>query len=214
MGASEQVFHYLDAQPDIHDNPGAIALPPFEREIAFQNVDFDYEDDCRLLRNINLRIRKGEVVAIVGSSGAGKTTLANLIPRFFDVSRGRIRFDGHDIRDVTLSSLRAQVGIVTQETILFNDTVYNNICYGAQPPNEAAVREAARVALAEDFILEMPRGTRRRSASAANDFLVASASASRLHEPSSRIRPCSSWMKLLLNSTPNQNCSFRERWPT
>ena len=158
VGASEQVFHYLDAQPDIRDNPGAIALPPFEREIAFENVDFDYEDGLPLLRNINLRIRKGEVVAIVGSSGAGKTTLANLIPRFFDVSRGRIRFDGHDIRDVTLSSLRAQVGIVTQETILFNDTVYNNICYGAQPPNEAAVREAARVALAEDFILEIPAG--------------------------------------------------------
>jgi subfamily B ATP-binding cassette protein MsbA len=105
-----------------------------------------------------LRIRKGEVVAIVGSSGAGKTTLASLIPRFFDVTRGRILIDGHDVRDLTLNSLRAQIGIVTQETILFNDTVYNNICYGSQLASEDAAREAARAALAEEFILEMPEG--------------------------------------------------------
>jgi subfamily B ATP-binding cassette protein MsbA len=111
-----------------------------------------------LLRDIDLRIRKGEVVAIVGSSGAGKSTLASLIPRFFDVTRGRVLIDGHDVRGVKLNSLRAQIGIVTQETILFNDTVYNNICYGSQPAGEEAVREAARAALAEDFILEMPEG--------------------------------------------------------
>jgi subfamily B ATP-binding cassette protein MsbA len=110
------------------------------------------------LRDINLHIGKGEVVALVGSSGAGKSTLASLIPRFFDVTRGRITIDGHDIRDVKLQSLRAQIGIVTQETILFNDTVYNNICYGSRLPAEAQVREAVRVALAEDFILEMPQG--------------------------------------------------------
>jgi len=97
-------------------------------------------------------------VAIVGSSGAGKTTLASLIPRFFDVTRGRILIDGHDVRDLTLNSLRAQIGIVTQETILFNDTVYNNICYGSQLASEDAAREAARAALAEEFILEMPEG--------------------------------------------------------
>jgi len=97
-------------------------------------------------------------MAIVGSSGAGKTTLASLIPRFFDVTRGRILIDGHDVRGVKLNSLRAQIGIVTQETILFNDTVYNNICYGSQPVGEEAAREAARAALAEDFILEMPEG--------------------------------------------------------
>jgi subfamily B ATP-binding cassette protein MsbA len=158
VGASEQVFHYLDIRPDITDKPGAVELPPFEREIDFDNVDFDYEDGIPLLRAVNLRIHKGEVVAIVGSSGAGKTTLASLIPRFFDVTRGQIRVDGHDVRDVTLSSLRAQIGIVTQETILFNDTVYNNVCYGSRPPSEAVVREAARIALAEDFILEMPDG--------------------------------------------------------
>jgi len=158
VGASEQVFHYLDIPPEITDKPAAIQLPTFEREIEFQDVDFEYEDGAPLLRNINLRIRKGEVVAIVGSSGAGKTTLVSLIPRFFDVSRGRIVMDGHDLRDLKLASLRAQIGIVTQETILFNDTVYNNICYGSQPLNDDAVHEAARVALAEDFILEMPQG--------------------------------------------------------
>jgi subfamily B ATP-binding cassette protein MsbA len=158
VGASEQVFHYLDLHPDIHDEPGAAALPPFEHQIEFQNVDFDYEEGLPLLRNIDLRIRKGEVVAIVGSSGAGKTTLASLIPRFFDVTRGRLLIDGYDVRRLKLNSLRAQIGIVTQETILFNDTVYNNICYGSQLASEEAAREAARAALAEDFILEMPEG--------------------------------------------------------
>jgi subfamily B ATP-binding cassette protein MsbA len=158
LGASEQVFHYLDIHPDIHDEPGASVLPPFAHEIEFEQVDFDYEEAVPLLRDINLRIRKGEVVAIVGSSGAGKTTLASLIPRFFDTTRGRILIDGHDVRNVKLNSLRAQIGIVTQETILFNDTVYNNIGYGSQPTTEEAAREAARAALAEDFILEMPEG--------------------------------------------------------
>jgi len=158
IGASEQVFHYLDAPPEITDKPGAIELAPLEKAIEFQNVDFDYEDGVALLRNVNLRIHKGEVVAIVGSSGAGKTTLVSLIPRFFDVSRGRILVDGHDLRDVKLRSLRSQIGIVTQEIILFNDTVYNNICYGSQPSNNGVVREAACAALAEEFILEMPQG--------------------------------------------------------
>jgi subfamily B ATP-binding cassette protein MsbA len=158
LGASEQVFHYLDSEPDMVDKPGSISLPPFEDAIAFEHVAFDYEDGVPLLRDINLRIGKGEVVALVGSSGAGKTTLASLIPRFFDVTQGRIAVDEHDVRDLKLQSLRAQIGIVTQETILFNDTVYNNICYGSRLPTEAQVREAARVALAEDFILEMPLG--------------------------------------------------------
>lgn len=158
LGASEQVFHYLDSETDMVDKPGAISLPPFEHAIAFEQVEFDYEDGVPLLRDINLRIGKGEVVALVGSSGAGKTTLASLIPRFFEVTQGRITIDGYDVRDVKLQSLRAQIGIVTQETILFNDTVYNNICYGSRLPTETQVREAARVALAEDFILEMPQG--------------------------------------------------------
>ncbi len=158
LGASEQVFHYLDAKPEMVDKPAAISLPPFHHEIVFEQVEFDYEDGVPLLRDINLHIGKGEVVALVGSSGAGKTTMANLIPRFFDVTGGRITIDGYDLRDVQLNSLRAQIGIVTQETILFNDTVYNNICYGSRWPTEQQVQEAARVALAEEFILEMPLG--------------------------------------------------------
>src|SRR5713101_2594876 len=158
VGASQQVFHYLDAPSEVADKPGAGDLTSFEKEIAFERVDFDYEDGVPLLRDVNLRIRKGEVVAIVGSSGAGKTTLASLIPRFFDVTRGRILIDGRDIRDVRLSSLRAQVGLVTQDTILFNDTVFNNICYGSNSWSEPAVIEAARAALAHEFVREMPKG--------------------------------------------------------
>ena len=158
LGASEKVFHYLDSKTEMTEKPDAADLPPFRDAIVFEDVDFDYENGVPLLRGINLRIAKGEVVAIVGSSGAGKTTLVNLIPRFFDVKCGRITVDGLDIRDLKLNSLRAQIGIVTQETVLFNDTVYNNICYGSRWPTEAQVREAARVALAEDFILEMPLG--------------------------------------------------------
>ncbi len=158
VGASERVFHYLDVRSEIHDRPGAIVLPRFEREIVFENVDFEYDAETAILRGVNLRIRKGEVVAIVGSSGAGKSTLANLIPRFFDVTRGRILMDGHDIRDVSVKSLRAQIGMVTQETILFNDTVFNNIAYGLENQSPQAVENAARAALAHDFIVEMPRG--------------------------------------------------------
>jgi len=158
VGASEQVFNFLDVRPEIADKPGAIDLPPFRREVVFEGVEFEYEDGIPLLRNVDLRIENGEVVAIVGSSGAGKTTLVNLIPRFFDVTGGRILIDGQDVRDVKVDTLRAQVGIVTQETILFNDTVFNNICYGLRPQNEKEVIEAARVALAHDFIMEMADG--------------------------------------------------------
>ncbi|MGE5325889.1 MAG: ABC transporter ATP-binding protein, partial [Deltaproteobacteria bacterium] len=158
VGASEKVFEYLDLRSEILEKPDAAALPHFEKEIVFENVDFDYGNGSALLRNVDLRIGKGEVIAIVGSSGAGKTSLANLIPRFYDVTAGRILWDGHDIRDVTVRSLREQIGMVTQETILFDDTVWNNICYGHKQKNDEAVHEAARAALAHDFILEMPQG--------------------------------------------------------
>jgi subfamily B ATP-binding cassette protein MsbA len=157
-GASEQVFRFLDLPSEVVEKPEAAELPRFQKEIVFRQVDFDYEGGVPLLRDVSLRIGRGEVVAIVGPSGAGKTTLANLIPRFFDVTGGQILVDGVDLRDVKLSSLRAQIGMVTQETILFNDTVFNNICYGSQPGTSAAVEDAARAALAHDFIMEMPRG--------------------------------------------------------
>jgi subfamily B ATP-binding cassette protein MsbA len=130
--------------------------------VRFENVTFSYTgangSEPEILHNVNLETRAGEVVAVVGSSGAGKTTLVNLIPRFFDVTAGAIKIDGHDVRDVTLASLRAQIGVVTQETILFNDTVRNNIAYGQPHVTEEAVIEAAKTALAHDFILRLPEG--------------------------------------------------------
>jgi ATP-binding cassette, subfamily B, bacterial MsbA len=158
IGASEKVFDYLDVHSEITDKPGAPALPHFDRRITFDNVDFAYETGQPVLQGVNLRIERGDVVALVGSSGAGKTTLANLIPRFFDPTAGRILVDGHDLRDVVVASLRAQIGMVTQETILFNDTVFNNIAYGRTAERRAAVEQAARAALAHDFIMAMPEG--------------------------------------------------------
>jgi ATP-binding cassette, subfamily B, bacterial MsbA len=158
VGASEQVFQFLQVQPEVNEKPRAAALPAFQHEVAFDHVDFEYEPGVPLLQDVSLRIRKGEVVALVGSSGAGKTTLASLIPRFYDVTGGRILIEGCDIRDVKLSSLRAQVGMVTQGTILFNDTIFNNICYGSGFRSKEEVVEAARAALAHDFIMEKAEG--------------------------------------------------------
>ncbi len=158
IGASDQVFRFLNVTPELTDRTGATPAPTFSRDIVFDGVDFEYERGVPLLRNVNLQIRKGEIVAIVGSSGAGKTTLASLIPRFFDVTHGRILMDGRDLRDITLSSLRSQIGMVTQETVLFNDTVYNNICYGSGSRHRSEVVAAAHAALAHDFIEQMPGG--------------------------------------------------------
>jgi ATP-binding cassette, subfamily B, bacterial MsbA len=162
LGASQQIFHFMDEEDEIRERPGAIALPAFRDRVRFENVSFSYTGangiEPEILHNVNLETRAGEVVAIVGSSGAGKSTLVHLIPRFFDVTSGAIKIDGCDIRDVTLASLRAQIGVVTQETILFNDTVRNNIAYGQPNVTEEAVIDAARAALAHDFILRLPEG--------------------------------------------------------
>ena len=124
-----RVFSIIDIVPDIRNDADAIELPKISQGIDIRNVTFRYEE-TPVLKNINLSITAGEVVAFVGMSGGGKTTLVNLIPRFYDVSEGQILVDGHDIRHVTIESLRRQIGIVTQQTILFNDTVRNNIAYG------------------------------------------------------------------------------------
>lgn len=157
QGATTQVFAYLDLKQEEKDAPRAIELPSFSSEILFDDVSFAY-DSAPVLKNIQFSARKGEIVAFVGSSGAGKTTLVNLIPRFYEVTGGTIRIDGHDVRDVTIRSLRRQVAIVTQENILFHDTVMNNICYGLSNVPKEKVIEAAQAALAHDFILELPKG--------------------------------------------------------
>ena len=155
QGATTQVFNFLELSEEEQDAPGAKVLPAFSTEIEYENVGFSY-DSAPVLRGIDLRARKGEVIAIVGSSGAGKTTLLNLLPRFYDVTSGAIRVDGTDVRDVTLRSLRAQIAIVTQENILFHDTVRNNICYGLRNVDDMRLIEAAKAALAHDFIAELP----------------------------------------------------------
>jgi len=159
LGATSQVFQYLDLQEEISEQPGARVLPPFSRSVEFDNVGFSYTgSNGAVLREINLRVNAGEVVAIVGLSGAGKTTLVNLLPRFNEVTSGTLRVDGVDVREVTLRSLREQMAIVTQETILFNDTVWNNICYGHPEMPEVRVFTASQAALAHDFVLELPQG--------------------------------------------------------
>jgi subfamily B ATP-binding cassette protein MsbA len=161
IGASSEIFRFIDTEDGVREKPSAKPLPAFSRDITFENVSFSYgdgENSRDVLRDINLQVRAGEVVAIVGSSGAGKTTLVHLIPRFFDVTGGALRIDGHDVRDLTLASLRSQIGIVTQETVLFNDTARNNIAYGQPHVSQKTVEAAARAALAHDFIMDMPDG--------------------------------------------------------
>jgi subfamily B ATP-binding cassette protein MsbA len=162
LGASSEIFKFMDLEDDVLEKPRAKTLPRFSHSVRLDQVSFAYanegEEPSEVLRGINLEVMRGEVLAIVGSSGAGKSTLVHLIPRFFDVTDGRLLIDGHDVRDITLASLRAQVGIVTQETVLFNDTVRNNIAYGQPDVPQKEVEAAARAALAHDFILALPAG--------------------------------------------------------
>jgi subfamily B ATP-binding cassette protein MsbA len=161
LGASSEIFKFMDIEDDVREKPHAKRLPPFAKNVQFDHVSFTYGSDgenARVLHDINLEVRRGEVVAIVGSSGSGKSTLVHLIPRFFDATEGRLLIDGYDVRDVTLASLREQVGIVTQETVLFNDTVRNNIAYGQPHVALKEVEAAARAALAHDFIRALPAG--------------------------------------------------------
>jgi subfamily B ATP-binding cassette protein MsbA len=161
LGASSAIFDFLDAHDEVREKQGATTLPPFHEGIRFEHVYFSYrdgEDHREVLHDINLTVAPGEVVAIVGSSGSGKTTLVHLLPRFFDVTRGKLLIDGHDVRDLTVASLRSEIAIVTQDTILFNDTVRNNIAYGQPTVPKETVEEAARAALAHDFIQALPGG--------------------------------------------------------
>ncbi|MFZ0797575.1 MAG: ABC transporter ATP-binding protein [Terriglobales bacterium] len=159
VGASSEIFRFMDIEDEVQEKPRAKRMGKFARSIRFADVSFSYdnvEDSPVVLHGINLEVKAGEVLAVVGSSGAGKSTLVHLIPRFFDVSGGRILVDDSDVRDVTLESLRSQIGIVTQDTVLFNDTVRNNIAYGQPHVSQKRVEEAARAARAHEFICGLP----------------------------------------------------------
>ncbi|PHR28334.1 MAG: lipid A export permease/ATP-binding protein MsbA [Desulfotalea sp.] len=158
LAAAARVFSLLDVEPEIQDKKGASALKPFESSIEFRGLNYQYNDEAVVLKDINLTIPAGQALAIVGPSGGGKTTLTNLIPRFLDVKKGAILIDGTDIRDVTVESLRTQIAMVTQQTILFNDTIRNNIAYSDQNASAERINEAAKAAHILEFIEGLPQG--------------------------------------------------------
>ncbi|MEP7291477.1 MAG: ATP-binding cassette domain-containing protein, partial [Chloroflexota bacterium] len=156
FGATKRVFEILDTTPEIHDAPDAQTFAKVEGRITFADVSFSYDERQEVLHHIDLEIAPGEILALVGPSGAGKSTIFNLIPRFYDPTSGSVRIDGTDLRKVTQKSLREQIAIVPQETLLFGGTIYENIRYGRLEASEAEIIEAARAANAHGFILELP----------------------------------------------------------
>lgn len=163
LAGAERVFEILDVPQDIADKPGAKKLPPIQRALSFDQVTLRYDTDDgaqtrTILDALSLEVKQGEVVALVGPSGSGKSSLANLVPRFYDPTEGAVRIDGADLRDVTLESLRAQIALVTQETVLFNESVAANIAYGRPGASQAEIEAAAKAAYAHDFILTLPDG--------------------------------------------------------
>jgi subfamily B ATP-binding cassette protein MsbA len=157
IAAATRIYDVLDTSPGIQEAPDAIQLPPIQRELELRNVQFRYENEP-VLKDINLKVSAGEIIAIVGVSGAGKSTLVDLIPRFYEVSDGTVFIDGINVQNVTMDSLRNQIGIVTQQTILFNDTVRNNIAYGDINKSDGEIIAAAKAANAYDFIMKMDQG--------------------------------------------------------
>jgi subfamily B ATP-binding cassette protein MsbA len=158
QGATERVFGIMKTAPEIKEKPGAKLLPRHSESVEFRNVTFYYEPGISILKNISFRVKRGEMVAFVGSTGAGKSSLLDLIPRFYDVTDGEILIDGVDIRDVTLYSLRRQIGIVNQEVLLFHDTIANNISLGSPGIDMEQISQAAKTAYAHDFITKQPKG--------------------------------------------------------
>jgi subfamily B ATP-binding cassette protein MsbA len=156
LAAGKRIFEVLDVPPKIKNHPGAIKKESLEKNVTFDNVCFSYDGEKEVLSNISLEAKAGEVVALVGPSGGGKSTLMDLLPRFYDPTSGEIKIDGCDLKKIDLGSLRNLMGIVTQETILFNDTVWNNIAYGYEHASEELVHDAAKAANAHDFIMAMP----------------------------------------------------------
>ncbi len=158
MAAAARIFEILDTEPEVKDKPDAVPLPPVKGEVVFENVTFGYDPDRPVLKNINLRVRPGETVAILGPTGSGKSTLLYLIPRFYDVTSGRILIDGYDIRDVKLKSLREQIGIALQDIYIFSATIRENIAYGKPDATMEEIVAAAKAAQIHDFIMSLPDG--------------------------------------------------------
>ena len=156
--ASQRIFEVLDARPEIVESPQAVALPPLRGEVRFENVTFSYGEGSAILQEINLAARTGEVVALLGATGSGKTSIINLIPRFYDATAGRVMVDGHDVRDVTLRSLREQIGMIFQEAMLFTGTIAENIAFGRADASMEDIERAAKAAQAHDFIMSFPNG--------------------------------------------------------
>ena len=163
MAGVRRVFELMDMQPEVREDSGAVALPPMQREVVFRNVSFSYDVHGEVLRNVTLSARRGEIIAIVGPSGVGKSTLVNLIPRFYDPTAGVIEIDGMDIRRATLKSLREQIGMVTQEIILFDDTVFTNVVYGRTDVSPERVYRALDIANAVEFVEKLPQGLETRT---------------------------------------------------
>ncbi len=158
IAAGERVFGIIDAEAEIKEKPDALKLPTLKGHVNFENVSFDYEKDRQILKNINLEAKSGETVALLGATGSGKSTIIRLIPRFYDVTSGKITIDGHDVRDVKLKSLRKQIGIVSQEAFLFTMTIKENIAYGKPGATMEEIVAAAKVARAHEFISKIPNG--------------------------------------------------------
>jgi subfamily B ATP-binding cassette protein MsbA len=158
LAAADRIFEVLDTEPDVQDRAGARVLEDHAGSIVFDRVWFRYDRGPDVLKDINLEVQRGHVLAVVGPSGAGKSTLLDLIPRFHDPTQGQVRIDGADLRDLTIASVRARMGIVTQDVILFNDSVYRNIGYGSDRVDPEAIEHAARMANAHEFIQELPEG--------------------------------------------------------
>jgi len=158
MAAITRVLSVLDREPTVKERPGSAAFSGFKNSIEFNDIDFSYDKEISILKGINIKIPKGEILAIVGLSGAGKSTLVSLLPRLYDPCKGSVLIDGKDVKDFSIVSLRSQIGIVSQETILFNDTVANNIAFGLPEAKTERIIEAAKAANAHNFIMKMPDG--------------------------------------------------------
>jgi ATP-binding cassette subfamily B protein len=158
MAGAKRVFEIMDSKPTIKDTPHAIPLPPLKGEVRFSDVNFEYIQDRPVLEEINLLVKPGETIAILGATGSGKSSLIYLIPRFYDVLKGTITIDGHSIRDVTLKSLRSKVGIVLQDIFLFSTTIKENIAFGQPDATMEEIVEVAKLAQAHDFIMAFPEG--------------------------------------------------------